>query len=123
MANLLRSPLLNQIRAVPGIPQRVTLSETWYKSALEMWNELQPILHYSGWHIRASSDQNRMFRKGVTILSGIDAGTPIVCAIRLQQLINSADMHVPVLIMKNQASKDLEECNNECIEILFGDFN
>src|ERR1700675_257929 len=31
MANLLRSPLLNQIRAVPGIPQRVTLSETWYK--------------------------------------------------------------------------------------------
>ena len=30
MANLLRSPLLNQIRVVPGIPQRVTLSETWY---------------------------------------------------------------------------------------------
>src|ERR1700730_3830851 len=33
MANLLRSPLLNQIRAVPGIPQRVTLSETWYYAA------------------------------------------------------------------------------------------
>src|SRR5437762_589423 len=30
MANLLRSPLLNQIRAVPRIPPRVTLSETWY---------------------------------------------------------------------------------------------
>jgi hypothetical protein len=31
MANLLRSPPLNQICAVSGIPQRVTLSETWYK--------------------------------------------------------------------------------------------
>jgi catechol 2,3-dioxygenase-like lactoylglutathione lyase family enzyme len=32
MANLLRSPPLNQICAVSGIPQRVTLSETWYYS-------------------------------------------------------------------------------------------
>jgi hypothetical protein len=31
--NLLRSPPLNQICAVSGIPQRVTLSETWYKSS------------------------------------------------------------------------------------------
>src|ERR1700730_3480309 len=39
MANLLRSPLLNQIRAVPGIPQRVTLSETWYNVVCKSFAE------------------------------------------------------------------------------------
>ena len=64
-----------------------------------------------------------MFRKGVTISSGVDSGTPAVCAIRLEQLLNTSNRNIPVRTMQNQISQDLRECNNECIEIIFGDFN
>jgi len=63
--------------------------------AIEMWKELQPILYYGGWTLRQSPYQKDFFRKGMTIAVGKDHREPVICAIRLEQLVHEIDYKDP----------------------------
>jgi len=60
-----------------------------------MWKELQPILYYGGWTLRQSPYQKDFFRKGMTIAVGKDHREPVICAIRLEQLVHEIDYKDP----------------------------
>jgi hypothetical protein len=88
-----------------------------------LWEELQQIIYYAGWHNMGggrSTPMDRTFANGVTILVGTDNGDAFTCGAALTQSLQAVTS-IPVSMRKNQTTQDLNDCKNECVEIEIGD--
>jgi hypothetical protein len=84
-----------------------------------IWNDLQPILFYSGWSLQGASVTKNFFPPGITILSGKDQGNAFTCGFRLSEFLKIFK-NIKTDFQVNQVTPDLIACKDECVEMIIG---